>query len=106
MDTDKANIENVGNEAVRTAMKEIFLEMIVVLKKRVSDSAYADSVTTKLGFVFTSSMWLHTLLLINSLLLCTNTLTLCPVHTATFSYENGVKRLRFCPVFTLLRCEN
>ena len=29
-----------------------------------------------------------------------------PVHTATFSYENGVKLLRFCLAFTLLRCEN
>ena len=28
-----------------------------------------------------------------------------PVHTATFSYENGVKLLRFCLAFTLLRSE-
>ena len=76
MDTDKANIENVGNEAARTAMKEIFLELVVVLKKRVSDSAYVDSVTTKLGFVFTSSMLLHSLLLTNFLLRCTNISTL------------------------------
>ena len=28
------------------------------------------------------------------------------VHTAMFSYENGVQLLRFCLAFTLLRCEN
>ena len=32
--------------------------------------------------------------------------SLGPVYTAPFSYENGVKLIRFRPAFTLLRCEN
>ena len=35
-----------------------------------------------------------------------DTTVLGRVHTAAFSYENGVKPLRFCLALTLLRCEN
>lgn len=55
MATVKSEIENVAKSSVATANKEILKELVKVIKRVESDSAFADNVARELGLVFTTS---------------------------------------------------
>ena len=56
MATMKTEIENVAKSSVAIANQEILKELVEVIKRVESDSAFANAVARELGFVFTASM--------------------------------------------------